>query len=270
MISPGRTMLQLTDAALAEVAGRLADAERDRVAIEPPSSMHPDLALDDAYAIQRINIERRVERGSCVRGHKIGLTAKVMQELFGVNEPDYGHLMDDMFEYEASTVSLDRFISPRVEVEPAFVLGRRLEGPGITAADVVRATECVMPAIEIIDSRVADWNIKLVDTVADNGSSGGVVLGGRPVSLTSFDPRTVFAQLLVDGRVVEYGSTAGILGNPVTSVAWLANALSRFEVALEAGHVVLPGTCVRAVPVAAGNSFTGRFGVLGDVEVEFA
>lgn len=251
------------------ISDRLATAERDHEPIEPLTRTHPLLDVQDAYAIQRLSVARRCGAGARVRGHKVGLTATVMQELFGVSEPDYGHLLDDMFAYESSTLMLNSYIQPQVEIEPAFVLGRKLEGPGVTVADVVRATECVMPSIEIIDSRIAGWEIQLVDTVADNGSSATVVLGGRPVALTAFDPRALRAALLVDDKPAQQGTTAAILGNPVSAVAWLANALARYEVALEEGHVVLPGSCIGAVPATAAR-FTARFEVLGDVEVTFA
>lgn len=252
----------------AAISERLAIAERDRTPIAPLTRTEPWLDVDDAYAIQRLGAARRCERGARVRGHKVGLTASVMREQFGVNEPDYGHLLDDMFTYESSAVPLDSYLQPQVEIEPAFVLGRRIEGPGVTVADVVRATDCVLPSIEIIDSRIADWQIRLVDTVADNGSSATVVLGGRPVALTAFDPRALSAELLLDGQPVERGTTAAILGNPVNAVAWLANALARYEVALEEGHVVLPGSCIGAVR-AMTATFTARFEVLGEVEVQF-
>ena len=257
-----------TSRKLADISGRLAVAERDRSPIEPITATDPGLSVDDAYAIQRLGVAKRCESGASVRGHKVGLTATAMRELFGVHEPDYGHLLDDMFAYEGSALSLDSYIQPQVEIEPAFVLNRRLEGPGVTVADVVRATYCVMPSIEIIDSRIIGWRIQLVDTVADNGSSASVVLGGRAIALTTFDPRVLTGELLVDGKSVQRGTTAAILGSPANAVAWLANALSRYEVALEEGHVVLPGSCIGAVPAAAGT-FTARFDVLGDVEIHF-
>lgn len=251
------------------LSGRLAEAEASREPIAPLTDLHPNLSPEQAYAIQRRTIAARTAGGSHLRGHKVGLTAKVMQQQFGIDEPDFGHLLDDMFVFEASQLSLSRFIAPRVEVEPAFVLERRLEGPGVTVADVIRATAFVLPSLEIIDSRVRDWRIQLADTIADNGSSAAVVLGGRPTALTAFDPRDLDVEMLVDDRIVERGSTSAILGNPLTSIAWLANKLGPQGVALEEGHVVLPGTCTHAVRIQTPATVVGRIAVLGDVAIEF-
>jgi 2-keto-4-pentenoate hydratase len=259
----------MTAEVLRKIADELAQAEATRTSIEAPSRRYPNLSVDDAYAIQRLGIDRRVEAGAVTRGHKIGLTAQAMRDLMGVQEPDYGHLLDDMFKLEGATLAVAGYIQPMVEVEPAFVLRSRLEGPGVTAADAARATEFVMPCFEIIDSRVHEWRIGFVDTVADNGSSASVVLGGRPVALTAFDPRSLQARLLVNGRVVERGNTGDILGNPVSAVAWLANALARYGVALDEGHVILPGSCIRAVPAVAGQWFSASLDVLGTVEIGF-
>jgi 2-keto-4-pentenoate hydratase len=257
-----------SDPPLAALAAELFDAEATRVPITRLSARH-DLSPADAYAIQRHNIARREVAGVRVLGHKVGLTARSMQELFGIDEPDFGHLMDDMFAFENRPLSMSRFIQPRIEIEPAFVLDRRLQGPGVTVADVVRATDVVMPSFEIIDSRIGDWDIGLVDTIADNGSSAAVVLGGRATELAGADLRALEAELEINGEVVQRGSTREIWGSPLNAVAWLANAVGRFGVALEAGHVVLPGTCVPAVAVQAGDHCVARFELLGEVEVTF-
>jgi 2-keto-4-pentenoate hydratase len=260
----------MTNEDLINLADALMQAERDRKSVPPLTDTFPDMTDDEAYEIQLLNVRRRVDRGGRIRGHKIGLTAKSMQELFGVDEPDYGHLFDDMFEYEAMTVRTERYIAPRVEIETAFILGRTIEGSNVTVADVIRAVEWVVPSIEIIDSRIRDWRIKLADTIADNGSSAGVVLGGRPVRVSDLDLRNLSASLYIDDELVESGNTSAVLGNPITAVAWLAKALSRHGITLEEGHVVLPGTCVRAVPVHAGASVRGHFADLGDVSVHFS
>jgi 2-keto-4-pentenoate hydratase len=259
----------MTDDVIEALATQLHEAERTATAIEPLTAEHPDLSVADAYAIQLRNVERRVAAGGVVRGHKIGLTAKAMQDIYGIDEPDYGHLLLDMFDLENGVVEMDRLISPRVEIEPAFILGRPLQGPGVTVADVIRAVEYVLPAIEVIDSRVRDWRIGLADTIADNGSSARVVLGGRPRPLTDVDLRDESAEVYVDDQLVQSGTTRAILGNPLAGVAWLANAVGAHGVALEVGHVVLPGTPVPAVPVAAGSHVRGSFSVLGDVLVSF-
>lgn len=247
----------------------LLEAQQSRQPIEPLTSRHPDLTPFEAYQVQQVTIRERTAAGSIIRGHKVGLTSKVMQQQFGIDEPDYGHLLSDMFEYEATEVPVSAFISPRVEIEPAFVLGRPLCGPGLTVADIIRATDYVLPSLEIIDSRIRDWDIRLADTIADNGSSAGVVLGGRPVRLTTFDPRDLDCTLSIDGEVRERSNTRAILGNPITAVTWLANKLGEQGVALDEGHVVLPGTCVRALPVSAGSAVRGVFDVLGEVSLQF-
>jgi 2-keto-4-pentenoate hydratase len=254
---------------LQEIARRLRGAEADSSPIEPLTEAHPDLTVDEAYRVQLLNVEHRLGEGEQVRGHKVGLSARVMQKQLGVDEPDYGHLFDTMFVYEAEEIPLADLCAPRIEVEVAFVLGGPLAGPGCTVADVISATEYVLPALEVIDSRIADWRIKLADTVADNASSARVVLGGSPTRLEDIDVRTVGAVLSRNGEVVATGASAAVLGNPVTAVAWLANKVAGFGVRLEPGHVVLPGSCTAAVPVAAGDSVRADFDHLGHVAVNF-
>ena len=237
--------------------------------IAPLVSSWPELDVADAYAIQRENIERLVRAGASVRGHKVGLSSKAMQDMMGVHEPDYGHLLDEMFVFEDHSVAMDELMQPRVEIEVAFVLGAPLPKRGCNAADVIRATEFILPSIEIIDSRIADWKIGIVDTIADNASSAKVVLGGNPVRLTDVDVRNIGASLQLNGEIVETGTAAAVLGNPVTSVAWLAQTIGKFDIALEPGHVVLPGSCTRAVAVQAGDTVRADFDTLGHVEVSF-
>ena len=257
------------DVSLREAAAALREAESSRKPIEPLAARWPDLDVTDAYRIQLQNIERRVDAGASVRGHKVGLSSRAMQEMMGVREPDYGHLLDDMFVFEGHDVATNEMIAPRVEIEIAFVLGDSLPAHGCNAADVIRATEFILPAIEIIDSRIADWKIGIVDTIADNASSAKVVLGGNPVRLTDVDVRTIGATLQRNGDTVETGTAAAVLGNPVTAVAWLAETVSAFGVSLEAGQVVLPGSCTRAVPVESGDVVRAEFDELGHVEVHF-
>jgi 2-keto-4-pentenoate hydratase len=258
-----------TRTGLDDLAEQLFVAERDRVPIDPLTERVPDLTTDDAYQIQLINVRRRLGSGGQLGGHKIGLTAQAMRDLMGIDEPDYGHLFLDMFELESAEIPADRYIQPRIEIETAFVLGRRLAGPGITVADVIAAVDWVVPAFEIIDSRIRSWRIKLADTVADNGSSAGVVLGGRRRRLAEVDLSNTPAELYVDGTLSKSGNSRDVLGNPLSGVAWLGNALARYGVALEAGHVVLPGACTAAVPVVPGSRVQARFKGLGDVEVRF-
>jgi len=259
----------LNDDDRTKAAAALERAELDRVPIAPLSETFPAMDVGDAYQIQLLNIARRVAGGSVVRGHKVGLSSRAMQQMMGVDEPDYGHLLHDMFIFEDSDVVAGNYCYPRVEVEVAFVLGQPLRGPACTVADVVRATEYVVPAIELIDSRIRDWRITLPDTIADNASSAGVVLGGNPRRLTQLDVRMVAAVLRRNGRIVETGVSGAVLGNPATAVAWLANKVHAFGVSLEAGHVILPGSCTRAIDVAPGDHIRADFADLGHVAVSF-
>jgi 2-keto-4-pentenoate hydratase len=259
----------LNDDDRANAAAALERAQLDREPIAPLTETFPAMDVADAYEIQLINIERRLTNGSVVRGHKVGLSSRAMQQMMGVDEPDYGHLLHDMFFFEDSDVVTSNYCYPRVEVEVAFVLGQPLTGPACTVADVLRATEYVVPAIELIDSRIRDWRIKLPDTIADNASSAGVVLGGNPRRLTQLDVRMIAAVLRRNGRVVETGVSGAVLGNPATAVAWLANKVHAFGVTLEAGHVILPGSCTRAIDVAPGDHIRADFAELGHVAVSF-
>lgn len=259
----------MKDADRKSAAEMLARAEAERAPIAPLTDMWPEMDVVDAYEIQLANIRQRVEAGALVRGHKVGLSSRAMQQMMGVDEPDYGHLLDDMFLYEGFEIDTSRYCYPRVEVEVGFVLGDRLEGPGCTVADVLRATEYIVPAIELIDSRIQNWKIKLPDTIADNASSAGVILGANPTRLHDVDVRLLGAVLSVNGRIVETGASGAVLGNPVTAVAWLANKVHSFGVTLEAGHVVLPGSCTRAVDVAPGDVVDVQFEALGRVSTLF-
>jgi len=255
---------------LAEIADRLFDAERRRRPISPLTDSCPDLSLQDAYRIQQLNVKRRVASGEKVRGHKIGLTARAMQEKFGVKEPDFGHLLDTMFHEQSRPLDLSELIDPQIEVEPAFVLSKRLAGPNVGIDDVIEATDYVQICFEVIDSRIINWNIKLQDTVADNGSSARVVLGAkkvRPDSLALDDLETV---LELDGKEVAKGNTSAVLGHPANGVAWLANYVSRFGIALEAGHIVLPGTCTRSFRIGRFRQVCGRMAGLGEVRLDLA
>jgi 2-keto-4-pentenoate hydratase len=251
-----------------------ADAlERARVRrepIPPISVVEPELSPQDAYAIAQLGVTARVDAGCRIVGHKVGLTSQAVQEQLGVGQPDYGVLLSDMKLENGSTIEVGSMISPRVELELAFHLGEALEGPDVTVEDVQRATAVVQPAIEVVDSRIADWQIRFEDTVADNASSGAFVLGGRAASLAEVDPANVDAGFLRDGQLVEQGNSGAVLGDPRRAVAWLANTLATFGASLEAGHVVLSGACTRMVAASPGESFAGDFGDLGRVEIQFA
>jgi 2-keto-4-pentenoate hydratase len=254
---------------LTMLATRLIDAEAARQPISPLTGDLPNLSVADAYEIQRMTAEARVTRGDVVRGHKIGLTAKVMQEYFRVSEPDYGHLFATMFVDNGLTLDLSSLIDPQIEVEPAFILKTPLKGPGVTQADVLAATEWIVPSFEIIDSRIVDWNIKLQDTIADNGSSALVVLGEERISPDNLPLDQLMTTLYLDGEAVERGHTSAILGHPAAGVAWLANAVGAHGVALEPGHVVLPGTATRSHRIATHSTARAEIEKLGMVELRF-
>jgi 2-keto-4-pentenoate hydratase len=247
------------------LADELYRAERDRRPVDPLTDRHPTLSLADAYRIQQVNIERRLARGERIVGHKIGLTARAMQIKFGVDEPDYGHLLDTMCHDQGRVLDMSELIDPQIEVEPAFVLGADLTGPGITVQDVLDATEYISVCFEIIDSRIRDWRILLQDTVADNGSSARVVLGEERHSPRGLALENMETVLEIDGRVVETGNTGAILDHPANGVAWLANAIAQFGVGLQSGQVVLPGTCTRSFRINGRRKAIGRIAGLGEV-----
>jgi 2-oxopent-4-enoate hydratase len=252
-----------------ERAGALRAAERDRVPIAPLTEADPRLAVADAYAIQAHNIAGRVESGARVLGRKVGLTSRPMQEMLGVDEPDYGALLDDMFIEEGDDVDLSTLIQPRVEAEIAFLLERDLRGPGVTTAQVAGAVAGAMPALEIIDSRIADWRIRLVDTIADNASSARVVLGGRVTPLAGLVVRLIGAAITRNGALADTGAGAAVLDNPLRCVAWLANAIGAFGDGLRAGDVVLAGALHRALPAEDGDVYRAEFAHLGAVTTRF-
>ncbi|MFF4544656.1 2-keto-4-pentenoate hydratase [Streptomyces sp. NPDC001435] len=259
----------LTDRQRQEAAALLRRAEHHAAPIEPLSALLPGLDLADAYAVQRHNIARRQADGATVIGHKIGLTSTAMQQLLGVTEPDFGHLLDDMVHRDGAPVFAHHYCRPRVEPEICFRLSHPLRGPGVTGDDVLAATDAVAPALEIVDSRIRDWNITLVDTVADNASSGGLVHGPWTPLGEAPDLACVTVRLLVDGEPVASGSGRDVLGHPAAAVAWLANTLARYDTALEPGQVVLPGAMTTAPFVGAGQKIEARFSGLGPVSVTF-
>jgi 2-keto-4-pentenoate hydratase len=252
-----------------KAARALLDAYASGVPIAPLTASHPGMSVDDAYAIQRAQADAWTAAGARIKGHKVGLTSAAMQRQMGVGQPDFGILLDSMFLPESAPIDAGRFLQPRVEPEIAFVLGRPLSGPGATAADAVAAVEYVLPALEVIDSRIADWKITLPDTIADNASSGGVVLGTRPVRLDDLDLTLMGCLLHRDGNLIDTGAGGAVLGSPINALVWLANVLGERGVALEAGHVVLPGSITAAVPVAPGQTLTATFAGIGSVTARF-
>jgi 2-keto-4-pentenoate hydratase len=252
-----------------ELAADLAQAERSREPIAPLTSAYPDIDVVDAYEIQLINIRQRVAEGARVLGHKVGLSSLAMQQMMGVDEPDYGHLLDEMQVFEDTPVKAGRYLYPRVEVEVGFILAADLPGAGCTEDDVLAATEALVPSIELIDTRITDWKIALCDTIADNASSAGFVLGAARVSPRDVDVKSIDAVLTRNGEVVAEGRSDAVLGNPVTAVAWLARKVESFGVRLRKGDIVLPGSCTRAIDARAGDEFVAEFEGLGSVRLSF-
>lgn len=251
-------------------ADALAEAARTGVAIAPLTEQQPGLTVDDAYAIQARNTARRLAEGRRIVGRKIGLTSKAMQAQLGVSEPDYGALFDDMLVPDGDAADMTRFLAPRVEAEFAFVMESDLAGPGVDALAAGRAVAGVVPAIEIIDSRIADWRITLADTIADNASSGAFVVGSNITPLAGLDLKLTGVALTHNGAVAATGTGAAVLGDPLRCVAWLANALGGHGESLRAGDIVLSGAVHAAVGVAAGDFVEARFAHLGSVGVRFA
>ena len=257
------------------LAARIHRAEQDRRQIRQLSMEHPAITIDDAYAIQRAWTAVKLAEGRTLKGRKIGLTSRAMQQSSQINEPDYGDLPDDMFFRDGGDIPYDRFIVPRVEVELAFILGRPLKGPGCTLFDALAAIDYVTPAIEIIDARIEQFDAvtkaprKVFDTISDNAANAGVVLGGRAVRPFDLDLRWASALLYRNGVIEESGVAAAVLNHPVNGVAWLANKLSPYGVGLEPGQVILGGSFTRPVPVQRGDVYHVDYGTLGAVAFRF-
>ena len=255
----------LERSAIEDAAARLLAAYYTGEPIPPLIERYPGGTSADAYRIQQQQVRAWSETGDSVRGHKIGLASLAMQRQMGVDEPDYGHLTARMFHPENEPIAAGSFLQPRIEPEIAFVLKAPLHGPGLTVADAARAVDFVLPALEIVDSRIRDWRITIFDTIADNASSGGVILGASPASLTDLDLAAAGCLLGRNGTVVETGAGAAVLGSPLNALTWLANAIGELGVRLEAGHVVLSGSMTRAIAIGAGDTLTASIAGVGSV-----
>jgi len=257
------------------LARQLYEARKTRTQLRHFSRQHPGMTIDDGYAIQREWVKLELADGRSIRGRKIGLTSRAMQQASQITEPDYAPLMDDMFFDAGGDIPIDRFIAPRVEVELAFILARPLKGPGVTLFDVLSATDYVVPAIEIIDSRIEQFDRetqamrKVFDTISDFAANAGIVLGGRPVKPLDVDLRWVGALLHKNGVIEETGLAAGVLNHPATGVAWLANKIAPHGEQLNAGDVVLSGSFTRPVAAQRGDNFHVDYGPLGSVAFRF-
>jgi 2-oxo-hept-3-ene-1,7-dioate hydratase len=260
---------------LATLARRLYDARRSRVQVRQFSKEYPQMTIEDGYAIQREWVKLEQADGRTIKGRKIGLTSRAMQQSSQITEPDYAPLLDDMFFEAGSDIPVDRFIVPRVEVELAFVLRRPLRGPGVTITDVLQATAYVIPALEIIDARIEQFDRdtraprKVFDTIADFAANAGVVPGGRPVPPDSVDLRWVGALLYKNSVIEETGLAAGVLNHPATGVAWLANRIAQYDEQLNAGDFVMSGSFTRPTQASRGDVLHADYGPLGNVAFRF-
>ena len=258
-----------------QLAAELHHAQQTRVALEHFSKRFPGMTIEDGYAVSRAWLDLRLAEGRVLRGHKIGLTSRAMQLSSQISEPDYGALLDDMFFQEGGDIPCNRFIAPRVEVELAFVLGKRLQGPNVSIFDVLDATDYVVPAIEIIDARIEQFDRhtkamrRVFDTIADNAASAGIITGGRPVKPNAVDLRWVSALLYKNGVIEESGVAAAVLNHPAAGVAWLANKLAPWGQLLEAGEVVLGGSFTRPTGAVPGDTFHADYGPLGCIAFRF-
>lgn len=241
----------------------------ERKPVEPLTDREPSITLEDAYQIQLRMIQRRLDTGETIVGKKIGVTSKVVMDMLKVNQPDFGQMTSGMVFNEGEAIRTDAMIAPRAEAEVAFMLKRDLMGPGVTAADVLRATDCVMPCFEIVDSRIKNWKIKIQDTVADNASCGVLTLGGLRKDPRRIDLALAGMLLEKNGEVVSTSTGAAVQGSPVNAVAWLANTLGRLGIGLKAGEVILSGSQSPLVPVKAGDSLVCHVGGLGSTSVRF-
>ncbi len=251
------------------LSAELLRAQEERTPVDPLTERFPDMTVADAYQVQLATLRARLADGRRVVGKKIGLTSKAMQQSMGVHEPDYGHLLDDMVVLNGQPIAASQLLQARCEGEIAFLLKRDLVGPGVTVADVLAATAGVMPALEIVDSRVRDWKIKLADTVADNASSAMLVLGDKLTPVDGLDLRLIGMVLEKNGEVSATGAGAAVLGHPAASVAWLANKLCEFDIPFKAGEIILSGALTAAPPVKAGDYFRAEFDRLGSVAARF-
>ena len=240
-----------------------------REVLSPLTERHPEMRIEDAYRVQQRMIARRIEAGERIVGKKIGVTSKAVMNMLGVFQPDFGILLDGMIYNEGEAIPADTLIQPKAEGEIAFLLKKDLKGPGVTAAEVLAATEGVMTCFEIVDSRIRDWKIRIQDTVADNASCGVFVLGDMLVDPRRLDLNTCGMVLEKNGEIVATGSGAAALGAPANAVAWLANTLGALDIGLQAGEVVLSGSLAAMVPVAAGDNLRVSIGGMGSCSVRF-
>jgi 2-keto-4-pentenoate hydratase len=248
-------------------AKQLYDARRDRVPVPPFTDDDPTLGADEGYLIQQELVKLLLADGDRIVGHKVGLTSKPMQRMIGMDSPDFAPVFESTVYGDGAEISASAFIQPKIEAEIVFVMGSRLQGPGVTVDDARAAVAGVGASVEIVDSRIVDWRIRLADTIADLASNGAVAWSSHLVPLSEVDTRLVGMVLSRDGEIVDTGAGAAALGDPVGVVAWLANTLGERGVALEPGHLIMTGALHAAVPMAAGETYLAEFDRLGSITV---
>ncbi|MPY10381.1 2-oxo-hept-4-ene-1,7-dioate hydratase [Arthrobacter bussei] len=251
------------------IADELLEAGRTRTPVPLLTARYPDMTVEDSYAVQRLWRQRNEAAGRTLVGRKIGLTSRAMQAATGITEPDYGSIFDDMVLETGCSVEWERYTGPRVEVELAFVLKDDLTGPGCTLFDVLNATDYVVPALEILDSRIEMTGRTIVDTISDNAAMGAMVVGGRPVRPDAVDLRWVAALLYRNQVVEETGVAAGVLDHPAAGVHWLANKIAAHGDGLKVGDIILAGSFTRPVAVDRGDTIHADYGPLGAVTCHF-
>lgn len=259
----------LTDELLTKIADDLADAEKNRTMIPRLTATYPDMTVEDSYAVQRMWRDRAEAAGRRVAGRKIGLTSKVMQEATGITEPDYGTIFADQIYENGSVVDHSQYSNVRIEVELAFVLKEDLRGPNTTIFDVLNATDYVVPALEVLSSRIEMEGRTIVDTISDNAALGAMVYGGNPVKPNDVDLRWISALLYRNEQIEDTGVAAAVLNHPAMGVAWLANKLAAHDDYLKAGEIILAGSFTKPMWVYAGDTVHADYGQLGAITCRF-
>lgn len=258
----------LTDDELRRAAQLILQVEETRKPVVQLSKTFPNMEIEDAYRVQDLWAEARIAKGARIAGHKIGLTSRAMQMASKMTEPDYGRILDDAMFTDGAQIDASLFIKPRLEVELSFIMGEDLEGPGVRTYDVMRATEFVVPALEIIDYRT-EVPRAITDTIADNAAFGAIVVGGRVIRPMDVDVRWVGATLSKNGIIEETGVSAAVMGHPAAGIAWLVRKLSAVGAKLKKGQIVLAGSFTRPVDIAAGDVIHADYGPLGAIGVAF-
>lgn len=252
-----------------KIAIELLMAEKNCSPIEPITTKYPNITIEDAYKVQMSIIEKKVQQGDIIIGKKIGLSSRTTQAIFGIYEPIYGYLTKSMILLEGEVVKMNELIKPMIEAELAFIFGKELKGP-VTVANILASTIGIVPAIEVVDSRIKDWKVKIQDIVADNVASARVIFGGRIMNVNEVDLRHIGLVFEKNNEVIATAAGATVFGNPAYAVTWLVNKLSEYGVAIKAGEVVISGSLIGALPVKSGDSFRATFDRLGSVTVKFS